>query len=190
VDDQLGCTHYGIEGADNKIFAENLIHLLTDDDKSFNPSATSTAHSLIEQIERNYYDMTKNVLLQWKFDWWSEVPEPVREACAKKKEGESNPSFPVSAYMVLLDYQRIWRTHWERFQPILEQAGVEGGKNRALAYFSKLNDIRKMVAHPTKMHAGSVIIVDADLDMLRKESQRSIVLWDLTNRLAPVRNDS
>jgi hypothetical protein len=171
-----------VSGGDNRIFAENLLSLAETGPENPNAPQGGSAHSLLETIERNYYDFTKTVLSRKEDDWWSLVPERIREACATKKQTEPASQFPHSAYLDLIDFKNIWRVHWELFQPGLSLIGCEGGKNKALKYFQKLNDIRKFLAHSVKLHAAGIELSDEDFKFLETQAQRSVVLWASCNK--------
>lgn len=170
-------SNLGIQAGDNRIFAQNLLDFMVGRD--IRPANTSiqAAYRRLEQIERNYFDFTGAVLSQISDDWWMEVPEDIRTACRMKREMEKNPQFGDSAYLDVLDYRAIWKAHWDRFQPLLSQAGLIGGKAKALRYFHHLNDIRKSVMHPTKTHSAGVELTREQADFLDQEVKRAIELW-------------
>lgn len=181
--DGSGAQHRGISGGDNKVFAENLVEWIGNARIDAHPTDVSTAHRLLDQLERNYYDVTAGTLKTVYEHWWPSVPKRVRESCSRKKAIEPGSPFPDSAYLELLDYRTIWREHWENFAPVLARAGVTGGKGKALHYFHELNEIRKLVMHPTKTQSAGISITREQAAFLADQAQTSIQMWNAIRAL-------
>lgn len=182
-DDGFGARHRGISGGNNEVFAENLLDWIGDARVDVLPTDISAAHRQLDQLERNYYDVTAGTLKTLSPDWWQVVPERIRESCARKRASEPRSPFPDSAYLELLDYKAIWKAHWEYFAPVLANAGVTGGKGKALHYFHELNEIRKLVMHPTKSQSAGICITREQASYLAGQSQTSIQMWNTIRKL-------
>jgi hypothetical protein len=137
------------------------------------------ANAFLLRAPHYYFDFTKSILSRLDSDWWSTIPEKVRTSCNTKKTSEPESKFPDSAYLDLLDYRAIWRHHWEYFSAMLGNAEIKGGKNKATSYFHRLNEIGKLIMHPTKTHSGGISLPASEIDFLSAENQRSVVLWRL-----------
>lgn len=44
--------------------------------------------------------------------------------------------------------------NWNLFEGAFTTVGLKGGKEKILAFMDRLNEIRRFVGHPTKMHAS------------------------------------
>ena len=84
---------------------------------------------------------------KWSTDY---IPEKIQMKCTKKrKKGKWIPQRPI---LDLIDLKPIMEKQWKYFEPAFRGVGVEGGREKCLAWMDKLNEIRTMGAHPLKMH--------------------------------------
>lgn len=94
---------------------------------------------LLDRLKDNYAD-----------SWWGKgVPTEVRKRCATASEDE-NVGLPPEAYLTFVDLRRIIQSNWSIFGSALEKATGERGKERTTSWLVRLNDVRKVWAHPIK----------------------------------------
>lgn len=80
--------------------------------------------------------------------WWYEgVPGDIRTKASTRLEQEKGKG-ERQDHLDLLDYRAIARHNWQLFRPILEFGGK--GKEKGTAWIAKLNEVRKIVMHPSK----------------------------------------
>lgn len=131
----------------NKAFASNLLRWLKQGAQN-EPSPVD----LVRQIEENLLITLQSILGRNFEDWWrTAVPEAIRVECSARQE-RAKTILPKHAYLDLLDYKRIIEYNWNRFEAALCEVGWKGGKQKALAWLDRLNDIRNIVAHPTRAY--------------------------------------
>jgi hypothetical protein len=100
-------------------------------------------------------------------DWWTDgIPVEIRKKCAQRCEEEAN-KLPKSAYLDLLDSKDVVEKNWQVFAPDFDIVGWRGGKKTALGWFTRLNDLRKNVMHPTRRHFVPTLIAQEDIVWLR-----------------------
>jgi hypothetical protein len=145
----------GISADDNAIFARNLLRAIASGTGGV-VHDWSYVYLLINQIETGAAQITDTILSRVSGDGWfhSRVPENIVNKCTERWSSESR-TFPVAAYLDLIDYKAIWKACWAEFEPLLLAAGLPGSKTSALKFFQEVNEVRKSVMHPTKrLHAG------------------------------------
>jgi hypothetical protein len=166
----------------NKAFAANLLWWLKQGART-EPSPGDTEPSpsdhLVRQIETNLLKTVQSILGRNFEDWWrNAVPEPIRVECSARHE-RTKTILPKHAYLDLLDYKKIMEYNWDRFETVLYQAGWKGGKQKALAWLDRLNDIRNILAHPTRAYFSGPLPRD---DRVFLEECFTGVLLMLTHR--------
>lgn len=164
--DLRGRDHLGITGGDNSKFAQNFIDALASSGAESVPRVSVPAHSLLERIERMYFDITKAVLGREGGDWWSSVPESVKGKCSEARARNERSALPEWSYLYLVQFEKIWRVNWDSFGLHFSAIGCGSGKNKALAYFNRLNEIRNKVMHPVKLYSIGEALSGADYDFL------------------------
>lgn len=171
----MGDEFPGIEAADNKVLASNILKWLSGQRLEV-ANASSTAFDLIDRIERSLIDFTALKLRSHMADWWTEgIPLQVRQECATRSEEEGN-KFPKAAYLDLIDIKKILESNWVLFESDLAVVGWKGGKRAALSWFDQLNSTRKYVMHPTRRHFVPDLVDSSAVAFLRE-------LWDRVQRL-------
>jgi len=109
------------------------------------------AFELISRIERQLKEI---IITSLKVEfrsgdaWWYEgVPQEVRTKASARLEQDKGKG-EREDHVDLLDYRIIIRAHWSVFRPILEYGG--NGKEKGTSWIAKVNEIRKIVMHPSK----------------------------------------
>ncbi|MBL8419938.1 MAG: hypothetical protein JNK92_04810 [Dechloromonas sp.] len=151
----LGDQFPGISAGDNAIFARNLLRAIA--------SGTASevhdwlyVYSLISQIEIGVSQVTDTTLSRVSGDGWfhSRVPESIVKKCTERRSSESQ-TFPVAAYLDLIDFKSIWKACWADFEPLLLAVGLPSSKTSALRFLQEVNEVRKPAMHPNKrFHIG------------------------------------
>ncbi len=113
---------------------------------------TTRAYALVSHIELLLKHLTVETLKRRHGEdaWWYEgIPEKVRMKASEmhekaKGEGEREDYFDI------LDYQKIitGQDNWSTFQPLV--GGGERGREKGTKWIIKVNEIRKVVMHPSK----------------------------------------
>jgi hypothetical protein len=132
------------------------------------PVATEpSAEELITRTERNLSDLVIGILEKTSAEWWYDcVPENIRLEAVRAYEQERG-RFPKHAYLYLIQFREIIQANFVTFEPLLKSVGWTGGKANATAWLVKLNEHRKLSAHPLKAHVGGHVFSDEDLAFLR-----------------------
>jgi len=129
--------------------------------------------ALVSQIEKSLLEVLTKVLGKDVDSWWRRaVPEPIRIECSKRCEQADIP-LPKHAYLDLIDYKKIMESNWTQFQPPLSAVGWQGGKQKSLSWFDRLNEIRKTTAHPTRAMFSAPLTSD-DLNFLQDCLSRTL----------------
>jgi hypothetical protein len=138
-----------------------------------------TPNQLLERAERNLADSVLNTLKKRPGgDWWYEgIPESVRRSAMDRHEVEKG-RFPKEAYLYLLDLGAIIKFNFSIFEPMLEQVGWTGGKARSMGWLTKLNEHRRLAAHPLKAHLSDHEFTAEDVDFIKETERRISKLAD------------
>jgi hypothetical protein len=133
----------------NMTLAKNVISWLAGTSIPTDPAIN--AFSLVDSIERHLHQRVTSVLSTFLGDgWWHQgVPLPIRTKCAERREIEGE-KLPRQGYLDLIDMKAIMEKNWTSFEAEMSSAGWSGGKAKSLAWFDKLNEIRRKVMHPAK----------------------------------------
>jgi hypothetical protein len=171
----MGDEFPGIEAADNKVLASNILKWLGG--KSLQvANLSSVAFDLLDRIERSLVEFTQFKLKNQMADWWTDgVPVSIRVECAKRREEEGR-KMPMEAYFDLIAVKTILEGNWVLFESDLAVVGWKGGKRAALSWFDQLNTIRRNVMHPTRRHFVPDLVDSSAVAFLRE-------LWDRVQRL-------
>jgi len=87
-------------------------------------------------------------------EWWVKcVPEAIRQKAEQRQKDERN-KFPREAYLDLLDLKKIIAKNWRLFEPHFAVVTASRGKGESLRFFDGLNEIRRLIGHPLKMHVS------------------------------------
>jgi hypothetical protein len=131
----------------------------------------------LEEIETRLFNWVVQTLNRKFGDrWWNEcVPEAIRVECVKRREEERcTDTLPPEAYFSLVDFAQIVKKNWSCCSYVVEAISGEQGKDRATAWISRLNDVRKLWAHPVKR-------------LYRQASAREMTLvWELHRKVDSV----
>jgi hypothetical protein len=178
----LGDEFPGIGAEDNEQFARNLLRLIQST-PSVRGATWEDAYRTVRSIEYNIFWITKIVLSAAYGEKWFDaaVPEGVRNKCVERSAQERK-GFPPSAYIDILDYEKVWRAQWTYVGPLLGDTS----RNAGTKFFGRLNDIRKLTMHATKQisidRAAPTAGELAELDQL---SGHVIRLLDAAKRRPP-----
>jgi hypothetical protein len=155
----------GIDG--NERLASNLLRFL--DGHQREASAEPSAQEYARRIEVNLADFVVGTLKTSALgDWWYDgVPENIREECASRAEKERG-RFPKEAYFDLINFKPIMERNWAIFQPKFEAVGLTKTKEKALSFLVRLNELRRLVGHPLKMHLSGYQFSAEELAFLRE----------------------
>lgn len=109
------------------------------------------AYPLIQSIERQLQRDVVGALKQ-EFEgedrWWYDgIPNPIRKKSDDKRNDEKGEG-EREDYFDLLDYKAIIKANWSLFKDSLAFGGK--GKDKGTSWIAHLNDMRRIVAHPSK----------------------------------------
>ena len=142
----FGFTWPGINGADNRRLAENVLGWLQRNVRS-SPLGWETAYGQIVAVETAILRITQEWLAP---EWFSKVPEKTKTQCEDRRKSEGDRA-PIQAYLTLTDFEKIWSAHWDTiFSSLVEASGLGASKKKGLAFFGTLNELRKLAMHPAK----------------------------------------
>lgn len=164
----LGALFPGITAADNRQFARNLLRAVGSGERYEGPS-WEAMFSLIDKFETEVTRLTENVLKKRaKSNWFSElIPDEIQEKCTKRWSDEKK-TFTKAAYLDLVDYVKIWKTHWDFFAVLFEQVAPPPSRTRSLKFLQRANQWRKLTAHPSRrFYAQLPPPTDEDLNEMR-----------------------
>lgn len=102
--------------------------------------------------------------------WVTGVPLPIRQEAAARQEAEGN-RFPKEAYLNLIDLKTIMEKNWKLFEPYFAALGRHGGRDKCLAFMDRLNEIRRLIGHPLKMHVSGYEFSSAETNLLVEVDQ-------------------
>src|SRR5262245_35456977 len=135
-----------------------------------------SADDLITRTERNLCDLVIGTLEKTSGEWWYEcVPEKIRLEAVRAYEQERG-RFPKHAYLYLIQFREIIQANFAKFEPMLKAVGWIGGKDATTAWLVKLNDHRKLSAHPLKAHVAGHVFSDDDMAFLKDADARVSVM--------------
>lgn len=93
--------------------------------------------------------------------WWRELPLPVRQEAAARREEEPEEEHPHETYLQLIDLRTIIESKWQLFQGAF---GIgEGSKRDKTLWLVKFNDVRRRADHA----AGARLRLE-DVELLRE----------------------
>ncbi len=99
--------------------------------------------------------------------WYNGIPEPIRKKATARVEEEQGKG-RKDEYLDLIDYRTIVLNNWPLFQDSLGFGfGKSGNKQAKTDWMQRLNEMRKVVMHPTK---GKVVTFE-QLAQLREYEQ-------------------
>lgn len=113
-------------------------------------------YDLLCEIERILHQQIKSILVKKYGEdeggWWRQgVPEPVRQACVKARESDSEFSGdPPYAYTSLIHLKDILKNQWGVFEHRLPKCVCGSNKTGFLSDLTTLNGIRNRVMHPIR----------------------------------------
>ena len=164
----FGTVFPGITGADNLLFAANILRWLAGNNLR-SRDRTVEAFELVDHIERSFLEyMHRKLCAAYADNWWTEgIPVEIRKKCAERCEEEGN-KLPKPAYLDLLDSKNIVDKNWQAFEQDFNIVGWRGGKRAALGWFTRLNELRKNVMHPTRRHFVPTLVAQEDVVWLRQ----------------------
>ena len=127
---------------------------------------------MMHEIEAGTFNWIRDQLSRIHgFAWWRNcVPEKSRVECAQRKEYDAaGDDTPPEAFLMLIDLKEISKKNWEVCGPFMERISGEVGKDKATAWLQRLNDIRRLWAHPIRRHF--VDVQPQDLEWIKSLQQ-------------------
>ena len=120
--------------------------------------------------------------------WWVEgVPQNIRKENAARQQ-EDDEQFPKEAYFDIIDFKPIMEKKWTLFESHFASAGKTGGKKMVLAFMDPLNNLRRLVGHPLKMHVSGYKFSRDEQQLLSEVDSMVLRLCaNFTNTTAPKR---
>jgi hypothetical protein len=131
-----------------------------------------------ERAEQNLatFVLTK-LQLHFGQEWWAEgVPLNIRQECAKRQEEEVRRKFPKEAYLNLIDLKTIMEKNWNLFLQHFKKPGETQGKDKALSWLDKFNELRRLTAHPLKTHIAEYSMSPEESEFARDVDERALFL--------------
>ena len=143
-------------------------HLVLLDPYPFSEDNDESLDEMMHEIEAGTFNWIREQLSRIHgVAWWRNcVPEKSRVECAQRKEYDAaGDDTPPEAFLMLIDLREIIKKNWEVCGPLVEKISGELGKEKATAWLYRLNDIRRVWAHPIRRHF--VEIQPQDVDWIR-----------------------
>ncbi len=118
-------------------------------------------------------------------EWWANgVPLEIRQECAKRQEEESHRKLQKEAYLDLIDLKKIIYRNWRFFQSYFVAIGEKRGKDGALGWIDKLNEIRRFLAHPLKAHIAGCTLRDSEVHSLTEADSMALSLLNSFRKIS------
>jgi hypothetical protein len=167
MDNETGELLHASKRADDcKAFAEILME-----------TNAPSPEELCRFAEIQLVDFVLDVIKRPEGDWWGDrIPTTIRQECAKRQE-EEGCRYPKHAYFDLIDLKTIMGKNWPLFEPHFKAVGLEGGKERSLAWIDGLNQIRRLVGHPLKRHVAGHLFSMDEIQSLADSYRLTFALW-------------
>lgn len=111
----------------------------------------------ISAIERRLHKFIENTLKrefgESEEEWWVKgIPLSIRQKCMNRRE-EDNRRQDEYSYTDLIDLQPILNNNWRLFEVDFKRTSSQcKSKNEFLNSLGKLNEIRKVIMHPVRLH--------------------------------------
>lgn len=141
--------------------------------KSRDRGAVTKAREYLDEIELTLQNFIlpalKSVFGEDEDGWWfGAIPKGIRERIFREIN-EEGKNVPKESKFTLIDYRNIALDNWDLFKDALTEPGLGGsaGKDKRTSWLSRINEIRKAVAHPSKRG----IITPENLIFLEKTRQ-------------------
>ena len=132
-----------------------------------------------ERAEKNLATFVLTaVKLHFGEEWWADaIPQNIREKCAVRQEQEVKRKFPREAFLDIVDLKAIIEKQWSLvFQPYFKQIGESQGKDKAVAWIDKFNELRRLVAHPLKAHLADYSMSSQEIAFTQEVDDRAFAL--------------
>jgi exopolyphosphatase/pppGpp-phosphohydrolase len=131
-------------------------------------SLAAEAEGLLKEIETSVAEYVLTTLKgSTQGNWWYErVPENLRGTCVLRREQEKG-KHPSEAYFDLIDFKVLIESNWPHFEAAFQAAGYKRGKKDALAWLDRVNELRKVRAHPVRQFVSGESFSRDDVDFLR-----------------------
>jgi hypothetical protein len=164
--------------ANNRALARNLLRFLS----HAKQSGGATPEDLCKRIEINLVDFVFGVLKPLGDGWWVDhIPLSIRQKASARQEEEGNRR-PKEAYLDLIDLKAIIANNWRLFEPHFLALGSRGGKDKSLQFLDRLNEVRRLVGHPLKMHVSGYSFSPDERTLLVEADRLAL---DLAARVRP-----
>lgn len=129
----------------------------------------SKARRIIDKIERTLQDVVIDELKRefgsGDAEWWTVgVPKTVRLKVAERHEQDDGKRGGKECYFDLIDYRTTAVANWTLFESILGYGKKNQGKDARTVWIAHINEIRRIVAHPS----ASVTVSLEQLDELQE----------------------
>jgi hypothetical protein len=140
---------------ENARLARNVLRWLAGEKPTVSLEDATEAFRIIDRIERTIAGYMKALLERVYPDWWTDgIPQKVRVDASTRAEEERN-QLPKNCYLDLVQWKQVADANWENIEADWRRVGWGGNKKAGLKWFDELNDIRKVVMHPTKRAFGA-----------------------------------
>jgi len=122
--------------------------------ESRDKNATAEARDLLDNIERalnkHVIGTLKATLGRDDSGWWYEgIPKAMRLRILGEINEEGRDS-PKDSRFTLIDYRTLIGDHWVLLRDTLAQGKATESKEKRTLWLARVNEIRKLAAHPTK----------------------------------------
>jgi hypothetical protein len=167
---------------ENPRLARNVLRWLCGETPAVSLEEATKAFRIIDRIERSIAGYMKSVLERVYPDWWTDgIPLKVRASASTRAEEERN-QLPRHCYLDLVQWKEVADANWEHIEADWRRVGWGSNKTAGLKWFDELNDIRKVVMHPTKRAFGAGLSSE-QLSFLR--TLNAAVVLDLAHGAQP-----
>jgi len=126
-----------------------------------NEQAFPLIQSIEQLLQRHVVETLKHEYVGEDSWWYDGVPDSIRKKCVERRE-DARGAGKLEHYFDLLDYKAVIRNNWALFKDSMAYDGK--GKERGTSWIGKVNDIRRIVMHPSKRRYVSL----NDLETLRE----------------------
>ena len=120
--------------------------------KLANARTNERAYPIVREIEDMLQMMVVDTLkeeFQEEDAWWyNGVPVSIRTKAATRREEEQGSDGPEK-YLDLIDFRDMALKNWQLFEGMLAY-GERGNKQKRTEWLVKVNDLRKIVMHPSR----------------------------------------
>lgn len=140
-------------------------HLVLLDPYPLSNDGDESLDDMMHEIEAGIFSWMRDRLSRTHGQaWWRNcVPEKSRVECVQRKEYDaSGDDTPPEAFLMLIDLREIAKKNWDVCGILMEKISGETGKDKATSWLLRLNDIRRLWAHPIRRRFVDIQPQDKD----------------------------